>query len=724
MRPRRQPAIGYSPPELAPAITVFGRNLLRMVHGRGELHPEFLARLSLLGPVDFDGLPRSRRSVPPDGFGAAPDKATLKRLRAVANTPPERPVLGDTYFARNFTWLSAEFGLKDAEASVLLFALALDSSAALSRQVQALEVQRLEDLVATISALSLVPRTDVRAALAEDSTLRRSGLLSVEGPYGPGGLVSVDSRVLRALLDPELDRGRVLARFITKEAPAALRLEDYGSLASTLEAVVRLLSSWRAHRARGVNVLLYGPTGVGKTEAARLIAEQAKLSLFLAGGSAEPDESPSARARLASLSLGNLILVRGEAALLFDEFEDLVARPFHSVGGEDGPLSKLWLNRFLESNALPTIWTSNSLDFVDPALLRRFSLAVEFPPLTERQRRRTWEKVAGSLLPAARLDALAGEHELSPAEIAAAVRTATLPAPGQVDEGLLTASLEGAGRLRGTPPQKARRAGDTYRLEAVNATRDLVALSDRLVTWQPGADAGLTLCLYGRSGTGKSEYVHYLARRMDRPLIVRNVSDLQSKWVGDTEKQIASAFDAARREGAVLLFDEADTFLSDRRGATQSWERSQVNEFLQQLEACRGFVAVTTNLYQGLDPAVLRRFVFKVEFLPLRPEQRLALWRAHLATFLPAPLDDAGLRAVEGALRDLGELVPGDFGVVARRQRVLGGRAEAAELLLELAEEMNSRKHERARRIGFFETRVTGPGRADEGWGLANVSRE
>lgn len=109
--PHHHAAISYSPPELAEAISAFGRNLLRLLHARGELHDGLFARLSRGGRVDLLDLPHSnpaRGFVPLDEVKASTNKATLKRLRALARTPPETPALGDTHFARNFTWLADE----------------------------------------------------------------------------------------------------------------------------------------------------------------------------------------------------------------------------------------------------------------------------------------------------------------------------------------------------------------------------------------------------------------------------------------------------------------------------------------------------------------------------------------------------------------------------------------------------------------------------------------
>ena len=101
----------------------------------------------------------------------------------------------------------------------------------------------------------------------------------------------------------------------------------------------------------------------------------------------------------------------------------------------------------------------------------------------------------------------------------------------------------------------------------------------------------------------------------------KRASDLLSKWVGETEQQIAAAFAEARDAGAFLIFDEADSLLADRRGAHRSWEVSQVNEMLTWMESHPLPFACTTNFAEHLDTATLRRFVFKVRLDYVAPEQ-------------------------------------------------------------------------------------------------------
>jgi transitional endoplasmic reticulum ATPase len=166
----------------------------------------------------------------------------------------------------------------------------------------------------------------------------------------------------------------------------------------------------------------------------------------------------------------------------------------------------------------------------------------------------------------------------------------------------------------------------------------------------------------------------------------------REQWVGETEKAIARAFAEAEADDAVLLFDEADSFLSDRTGAVRSWEVSQVNEFLQQLESFRGVCACTTNLVDDLDQAALRRFVFKVPFTWLRPEQVVALFGATFPWCDPAP--------VARELAANPHLTPGDFAAVSRRVRAVGEEPDATGLVRMLRDEV-AVKRVGGRAIGF-----------------------
>jgi SpoVK/Ycf46/Vps4 family AAA+-type ATPase len=157
-------------------------------------------------------------------------------------------------------------------------------------------------------------------------------------------------------------------------------------------------------------------------------------------------------------------------------------------------------------------------------------------------------------------------------------------------------------------------------------------------------------------------------------------------------------FREAKTAGAVLLLDEADSFLRDRREARSAWEVTQVNELLVQMECFDGVFIVSTNLFESLDAAALRRFDLKVRFDYLRPEQAWTLFRETLR--------QSGARLTQPAvwqarLERLERLTPGDFAAVVRRQRLAPERLSAQGLLNALRAEVETSGRVTSRSIGF-----------------------
>jgi hypothetical protein len=113
-----------------------------------------------------------------------------------------------------------------------------------------------------------------------------------------------------------------------------------------------------------------------------------------------------------------------------------------------------------------------------------------------------------------------------------------------------------------------------------------------------------------------------------------------------------------------------------------------VNEFLQQLERFPGVVACTTNLFSELDPAVLRRFTFKVEFGYLGPEQAMTLFEDLVSSLGGGALDAATTAWVQESLRSFARLAPGDFSAVARRTLLLAGGYQPEDVIRELESEV------------------------------------
>ena len=249
-------------------------------------------------------------------------------------------------------------------------------------------------------------------------------------------------------------------------------------------------------------------------------------------------------------------------------------------------------------------------------------MVFELPVPPKKQRELILQENCGDLIDAASISRIAETEFLAPAVVAKAssvIRSirGELGQSGAAAafERLICNTLEAQGHktlLQHDP----NRLPEVYDPIFIHADADLASVSAGLLSARSGR-----LCLYGPPGTGKTAYGRWLAQQLDCPLHVKRASDLLSMWVGENEKNIANAFRQAEVEGALLLIDEVDGFLQDRRGAIRGWEVNLVNEMLSQMESFSGVFIASTNLMAGLDQAALRRFDLKVKFDFLRTDQ-------------------------------------------------------------------------------------------------------
>ena len=209
-----------------------------------------------------------------------------------------------------------------------------------------------------------------------------------------------------------------------------------------------------------------------------------------------------------------------------------------------------------------------------------------------------------------------------------------------------------------------------------------------------------TLCFYGAPGTGKTALAEHIAKSLDKPLLIKQASDLMSKFVGETEQNMAGMFREAENEKAVLLLDEADSFLQDRRGAQRTYEVTEVNEMLQGMERFNGIFVCTTNLMDRIDQAALRRFTFKIRFKPLTAVQREKMFVTEALGGDAALLTDQA----RARLLRLEQLCPGDFAAVKRQVDILAAQFGVEEFLEQLEAEHRIKPEVReARNIGFLQ---------------------
>ncbi|QAY78566.1 AAA family ATPase [Sphingosinicella sp. BN140058] len=513
------------------------------------------------------------------------------------------------------------------------------------------------------------------------SPLVKLGLIETSADSYSGGVdLTLDWRLADILDDGCRDEERLIAVLAGARQPATLIPDDFAEHANDLDFLVRLLRGAVAQGASGVNVLIHGPPGTGKTEFARTLAAAAGLGLHAVGESDSDGDEPNRRYRVHALTRAQRLLARrGRSLILFDEMEDLFA---DGVASSQKLGSKVFVNRLLETNLVPILWTSNAICEVDPAHLRRMSYVLRMDYPGPRARARIVTRIAATEgVRAESLDTLVAREPETAAIARVALRSAAL-AGGDGADVVARSLLLGLRGGRCLPPSVSGDAPDLDLYEADQGIRALVAQLS-----SADAPSDFSLLLTGPPGTGKTALAAHIAERLDRPLAVKRGSDLLSKWVGGTEANIADAFAAAREDGSVLLFDEVDSLLRDRQDAHQSWEVTQVNELLTWLDSHPLPFIAATNFAQRLDPAALRRFVFKID---LKPMSRAAAERAFCRFF--------GL-AAPSVLCDIGGLTPGDFAVVKRQLRYRPG-ASATEIATLLRAEARA-KPERPVRIGF-----------------------
>ena len=519
--------------------------------------------------------------------------------------------------------------------------------------------------------------TRAREVLGRNGTLLKTGL--IEDHRDDDFIVSqlvIDLMRMRASNAKQLETA-----LLRPAAPSTLEWDDFAHLQGRDLALGVVQSAVRNRE--GINILLHGAPGTGKSEFARALAERLHLTPVFIGEADDNGGEPSRAERLAHLLMVRALTSRGARRLIVvDEADDLMFPEFSSKRQVN---SKIWLNQLVESSVTPTIWIVNDPSVLGPPVIRRMALAASFelPPEAVRTRiAKRHAAQAGIPLPdedASRLGALI----VSPAVIANALRAARL-AGGGTDTAIAAArSVQQA-------------MGDDQRIDVVRCANfdprlsrtslDLVGLTNRLAGTR---QRRWSMLLSGPPGTGKSAYARYVAAACGLEVIEKKGSDLLNMFVGGTERAIARAFKEASEAKAMLIFDEADSMLRERRVADRGWEVSMVNEMLSWMEQHEMPFVATTNLAESLDRATSRRFLFKLTFEYLDEARAGMLFERIFG--MPAPTQ----------LRQLDELTPADFDVVARRAALLE-ITDVNQLIEMLRDELEMRAERRPTTVGFW----------------------
>ncbi|WP_051321641.1 AAA family ATPase [Chrysiogenes arsenatis] len=505
---------------------------------------------------------------------------------------------------------------------------------------------------------------------------------------------SFSDQVLQAIEDAPQTRKGLRAALLGASSTPRLRWDDFAHIAELRDNLAKFLQHALQTGERGINILLYGPPGTGKTEICKSLAKNLHAQLYPVMEMNNDGEEPNRNDRLSSYRILQRLLSKQQNSLImFDEIDDVFSsRDILAYSGKRiGSLStsKVYMNRLLEGNRVPTFWIINDVSNISSAIIRRMTLAVEMPVPPIDARQKIWKRITrkrGITLTNADATALAA-FDASPAIAESATIYAKAMGNSLDDFRFATFGLLKAMHGKEVVEDSFHVGADHYLPQLVHHDSGIAGIESNLSKLRQHP---FSLCLYGAPGTGKTAYVRHLAKQLGMPVLQKRASDLLGMFVGETEKQISEAFREAANSKSFLVFDEADSFLADRRHAVRQWEVSQVNEMLTWMERHPLPFACTTNLIERIDPASLRRFTFKCRFDFMKPEQVKLAFRH----FFRITVDDRHIR-------ELTMLTPGDFALVQRKAELTGAKHEITSLVALLKNEMVAKQLTQSNPIGF-----------------------
>ena len=506
------------------------------------------------------------------------------------------------------------------------------------------------------------------------------------------------------LQEPQQDMMDMLRDYFQATGNSSLKSDDFEHVHKDYSLISKYLAKTADKKVTGINILIHGIPGTGKTEIVKTLANDLGFTLYEISVDDRDDHVLTGNRRFSAYQLCQKILSRQEKTIiLFDEVEDVFPgdsfNPYSIKTHEDR--RKAWINRLLENNPVPAIWVSNNIDQIDNSFIRRFDFVFKLDNPPKNIRANILNKHFSKLAVSEQwIENVAENSNIAPALVSRAARVASMLDEGNNNVAETENNLEHImGNTLGAMgySEKVREKHNialSYRVDALNPDIDIQELLEGLKHAPHGR-----FCLYGPPGTGKTEFGRYVAKALQKPLLIKRASDLFGPYVGTTEKNIANMYKQAQSEDAVLLLDEADSFLRDRKYARQSWEVTQVNEMLTQMEAHDGIFICSTNLADNLDSASLRRFDFKIHFDYLRPDQSWILFQQILKDNGAAL---SSKKSWKSKLSSYHNLTPGDFATVVRQNRLCKEPMDAGLLLAGLSRESDFKQTDKSTGIGFM----------------------
>lgn len=589
--------------------------------------------------------------------------------------------------------LKRAFGLSSLETAIMTVAYSFNESC-LEWPDKCLDSQR--PLCYAMALDRSLP--EVSAALSRKGRLRRFGVLNESLAFNQEGLGAFMEGVESEAIERRF--------YEKKEIHDALPWEYYEPrLRKAGETARRILSAGGP-----CNILLYGEPGTGKTSYARSLARGLGRAVFEIRQGDRTGRNMCPGTRMAGIQMCNEQEPPESGIMVVDE-ADALLRSFdidgRSCDADGRTTEKGEMNAILDEMKLPAVWISNApAQSMDESVRRRFDYSVKFERLARSSRVSVWRNLVAKhglqgWIDNGRISRYAEQYETSAGGISTVLANIGRIKPEQSEvDGLVSDLMASHCQLMGIDVVNRQGPAGDYSLAGLSIKGDIgldkvvaAARNFRDAATPRGVDSPrMNILLWGPPGTGKTEFVRYLGRELDCPVLVKMGGDLLSKWVGGTERNIRAAFAEAESENAILFLDEMDGILQDRAMAERNWEVSQVNELLSGMERFRGILVGATNFMERLDAALLRRFTFKLQFDYLEGEGK----RLFFERMFGVRLAECEARRLD-AMRNL---APGDFRTVRQSLFYLGGDV-SNEMRLDGLERESSLKKGEVCNIGF-----------------------
>ncbi|HNI38586.1 MAG TPA: ATP-binding protein, partial [Pseudomonadales bacterium] len=321
--------------------------------------------------------------------------------------------------AGNMALLQEVAGLNADECSLLVFAVLMETDRSLSHACSSW----LDDISAHIcfgmlSQILNIEHDWVMTALSNRGKLIRCGLLSMDSSANCSVRRRIDvlEGFSNRLLSPVSAVEDFLSNIVKPGKCPTLLVDDYRHIQKDMDLLMRYLPSVMEAKKSGVNILIYGSPGTGKSELVRLLANRLLVDLLEVSSEDEDGDSIIGRRRLRAFKAAQQFFSSKKTLILFDEIQDVFDDGESIFGKSTAQLRKAEINTLLEENPLPAFWLSNDASCMDAAFIRRFDVVLELdvPPMS-RRREILSQVVADLPVPDTHIKRIVKHEYLSPA---------------------------------------------------------------------------------------------------------------------------------------------------------------------------------------------------------------------------------------------------------------------------------------------------------------------